>query len=179
MYTTPTNEITNIETLSFYATITTMKKILFIVTLFFLISSTPLSYANDDWQERAKEKAQKAIDACWAISLEDRSSPVTAKMRAGNLNTALCMEKHIVELSETYLFIDDAEKIQRVKDDLEQFRSGYGHFMWMLYNESDLCPRGWCGTYYHVIHNTAYAKQLETVVFDVYRHIEGYKSGAY
>lgn len=153
-----------------------MKKILFIAALFFFISTPISGYA--DWpSEQVKEKAQKAIDTCWAISLEDRDSGVTTRMRSGALDSALCMEKHIVELSQKYLFKNNPDKVQRVKEDLEKFRSGYGHLQWMLYNEIDSCFEGinaGCGTMYHSVHNSAYAKSLEDVILRFYGQIEAY-----
>ena len=59
-----------IETLSFYATITTMKKILFILTVLLCATSSSLSYASDEGRELAKEKAQKAISMIEAITAE-------------------------------------------------------------------------------------------------------------
>ncbi len=77
--------------------------------LLFLILFPSLSYAaSDDMAEEGKYEAmaQKAIDDCWAISQADRDSGNTQRMRAGNLDTALCMEEHIVHLSEKYFSPD-------------------------------------------------------------------------
>ena len=148
-----------------------------LLSLLCFLVTEPSHARSDNWQEIAKEKAQKAIDACWAISEEDRNTGSTILHRKGHLDTALCMEEHIVEISEKYFFKNDPEKVQRVRDDLEKFRFGYGHFHWMLYNEIDQCfenERPGCGTMYHVFHNNKYARALEPVVHNVYRQLKHY-----
>ncbi len=163
-----------IETLSFYATITTMKKILFILTVLLCATSSSLSYASDEGRELAKEKAQKAIDACWAISQEDRDSGVTGRMRSGALDSALCMEEHTLMLSETVLFKNNKQAQAEVKESLEKITDGTGRLYWLLHNSHDGCG-GACGSMYQILHNSQVAKEMEEVVRDFYIKIEDYK----
>lgn len=151
-----------------------MRYIFWVVTLILIFCFIQDTQARpNDWKEIAKEKAQVVIDACWAISEEDRNGS-NASIRQGHLKTALCMEEHIVNISQQYLFKDDPEQVKRVKDDLERFRSGYGHFYWMLYNEVDPCfnnKQSDCGTVFHSFHNYYYAESLERVVINVYEQL--------
>jgi len=128
---------------------------------------------------QAEEKnaaAQKAIDACWAVSQEYRDSGVTAKMREGHLNTALCMEDHIIYLSENYLYKDRPKLVDETKERLEMLRAGYGRIYWNLFNSHDECRTilG-CGTLYHIFHNNYYAVMLESIIKDHYLQIEKYE----
>jgi hypothetical protein len=129
-------------------------------------------------QNTAKQKAQKAIESCWEISEKDRAGS-TASVREGTLNSALCMEEHIVELSKKYFFPHSPHLVLEVKEDLEKTRAGYGRLYWNLYNSLDHCFEGslglGCGTLYHTFHNAEYAKLLEGVIFDFYAQIENYE----
>lgn len=125
-------------------------------------------------QARAQARAQKVIDACRAISQEDRGSGVTSRMREGTLNTALCMEEHIIMLAKTELFKESPEISEKIEQGLEDLRFAYGRFYWDLYNNTDACMP-LCGTFHHVRHSGKYALLLEGILFDCYQEIEIYK----
>ncbi len=157
-----------------------MKKTLIFLCLVAYYFLPIASYAsNDDHKSLAQQKAQQAINACWAISQEDRDSINTNRQRAGILDSALCMEKHIIELSEKYLFPESPSLVSETKKNLEEIRSGYGRLYWNLYNSLDGCyseKHGWrCGTENHTVHNSAYARLLEKIIINCYEQIEEYQ----
>jgi hypothetical protein len=125
-------------------------------------------------QAWAEARAQEVIDACWALSLEDRSSGVTARMRRGALESSQCMRKHILFLSENVLFSKSPDTQRRVKESLEQVHSGIGGFYWEIYNNHDACDLH-CGTMYMIFHNNEVAKTMERILKDSYMHINQYK----
>ena len=138
------------------------------------------AFASDENHKKlAKQKAQQAIDACWTISLEDRSSINTNRQRAGALNTALCMEEHIIMLAGTKLFANDPEAIERTKQNMEKLRFSYGRFYWDLFNGLDACMHPvhgiMCGTENHAVHNIKYARLLEDILHDVYKQMARYE----
>lgn len=150
---------------------------LIIIILFF---SPDNAFALDKkYENLAKQKAQQVIDSCWAISLEDRSSINTNRHRAGALDTALCMEEHIIMLAETKLFASDPEAIERTKQNMEKLRFSYGRFYWDLFNEIDICFEGpvgtGCGTAFFSSHNFHYAYLLENILHDIYEQIARYE----
>lgn len=53
--------------------------------------------------DAAKKHAKKIVDACWAISEEDRASGTTSRMLDGSYNTIDCLEKKIKAISKIYL----------------------------------------------------------------------------
>ncbi len=108
--------------------------------------------------------AEALIDACWAISREDRDSGVTARMRSGGLKTGLCLEDVIVSQAKEMFETDDLERI-KVREKLDQLRNSYGGLYWSIYNEHNGCSP--CGTHGQVLHVLRYATLLESMIRDI------------
>ena len=153
-----------------------IKLILTIATLCMAFFSGTAS--GQDTKEEADRHARKIIDACWAMSEKDRHSGVTSRMRKGALDSALCMENHIIALAEQYFFPDSPDLVEETKKDLKDLRSGYGHFYWNLFNSLDSCytkEQGVrCGAENHIVHNSKYADLLEDVLRDCYHQLYRY-----
>lgn len=102
--------------------------------------------------------AQKLIDACWAISQQDRDSGVTSRMRQGALNSVLCLEDVIADQAEAFKFpLDD------VRANLEKIRFGVGRLYWDIYNGHPGCKPS-CGTFFHVVHLPPIGDVLEEII---------------
>lgn len=148
---------------------------LLIICLLLLFSTITVAHAqSDEVKALAKQKAQKAIDACWAISLADRSSINTNRQRYGTLDSALCMEKHINMLAEEFIFPNSPDLVQQMKDNIEKLRFSYSRIYWDLYNAADGCfadRMTGCGTMFHGTHNWYYAKLLEEIILTSYERI--------
>ena len=156
-----------------------MKLILsFILALLLFVPHSAFAL-DGNHKKLAEQKAQQVVDACWAISLEDRSSINTNRQREGALNTALCMEEHIIMLAETKLFANDPKAIERTKQNMEKLRFSYGRFYWDLFNGLDACFEGpigtGCGTGFFPSHNFQYAYLLEDILHDVYEQMARYE----
>ena len=110
--------------------------------------------------------AQALIDACWAISLEDRSSGVTAEMRRGALKSVLCLEQAILDQVE--ILFPDGEYLSREQaaEKLEQLRFAAGSLYWSIYNGNIACDPS-CGTMWHVMHLASHAQILEQMIRDI------------
>ncbi len=143
----------------------------------FLICSLFSSVAQASDQntfDKAEQEAQKVIDACWAISQEDRNSIDNSRARKGILNSALCMRDHIIYLSETVLFKGDSETQQEVEDSLQKIKVGTGQLYWHLNNNHKRCTKSFCGTMYYSSHNSTTARAMENILKDFYRKIAEY-----
>ncbi|MCE7887209.1 MAG: hypothetical protein DYH13_06875 [Alphaproteobacteria bacterium PRO2] len=99
-------------------------------------------------------------------------------MREGILDTALCLEDHITELTNKTLFLEDQQYRNETKDDLEKLRFSYGRLYWNLYNSHDRCydkKRGiQCGSQYHSMHNSMYVDLLSSILVDIYEQLIEY-----
>lgn len=145
--------------------------------LCFITPAHATSSITAEWEgirARAGARAQKVIDACWAISQEDRDSGVTSRMREGGLKSALCLQEHIIMLAKTELFTESPEISEQIEQKFHNLHAAYASFYWDLYNSIDPCS-AWCGTENHVVHNGEYAHLLEKIVRDVYQQMERYK----
>ena len=109
--------------------------------------------------------AEKIIQDCWAISLEDRSSGSTDRQRAGHLDTALCLEDQVIKHAS--VFHDTPEFTQSaLKERFTQLNKIYGRFYWDIYNDHKGCRRS-CGTIFQSFHNAELAKLYENMLRDV------------
>ncbi len=109
--------------------------------------------------------AQKIIDQCWAISLEDRSSGNTQRHRAGHLETALCLEKAIVA-NASQILRGPEYTAENLKKKFLDLRFLYGRFYWDLNTNNRGCDP-FCGTENNVTHNWELAKLYEGILKDV------------
>ncbi len=82
---------------------------------------------------------QAVIDACWAVSKEDRESPVTERWRDGHLKTALCLENKIFDLLDTLRFGEFTINREESERDLKKARNALGMIYSMIYFDSDYC----------------------------------------
>ncbi|MBT3238041.1 MAG: hypothetical protein HOK06_00240 [Rhodospirillaceae bacterium] len=117
--------------------------------------------------------AQTLIDACWAISLELRSSISNADMRAGNLKTALCLSDEIAKNAS--VVIDDSMlSKEEITKKMVKIKDAYGSFYWSLYNDVEACGLS-CGTENTIYHNWSLAKLYERILTDVVNQRKKYK----
>lgn len=151
-----------------------MRAFILIAALFLNACAHSSAAPEHDFHARAQSDAQTIIDACWAISQDDRDSGVTSRMREGGLNTALCMEHAFLDLISKHMNKDDAEAQKRYADNIETLRMSYGRIIWDLYNDHDGCDP-MCGTMFHVFHNGVYAHLLEDLLLQTSQQIVDYE----
>ena len=110
--------------------------------------------------------AQALIDACWAISLEDRSSGVTGRMRYGGAITVECLEEVILDQIE--ILFPDGEYLSReqAKQKLDAFAEAVQTMYWSIYNGNIACNPS-CGTMWHVKHLGSHARILEDMIRNI------------
>ena len=137
------------------------------LALSFYLFVTPWAAGSGGADEKGID-AQALIDACWAISLEDRSSGVTARHREGALNSVLCLEEVILDQVE--ILFPDGEYLSREQaaEKLERLRFAVGSLYWSIYNENIACDPS-CGTIWHPLHLHANARVLEQMIRDIVR----------
>ncbi len=135
------------------------------LALSFYLFVTPWAAGSGGADEEGID-AQALIDACWAISLEDRSSGVTARHREGALNSALCLEEVI--LDQVDVLFPDGEYLSREQaaEKLERLRFAAGSLYWSIYNENIACDPS-CGTMWHPMHLASHAQILEQMIRDI------------
>lgn len=116
--------------------------------------------------------AEELIEGCWAISLDLRSNPNTDAIRAGHLDTALCLEEAIIKYASEFIDPDYLNK-EEITDQMKQLRTVFGSFYWSLYNENLACEFS-CGRFFHSFHNNATANAymviLENVMFQLHEY---------
>ena len=112
--------------------------------------------------------AQALIDACWAISLEDRSSGVTGRMRHGAAKTVRCLEDVILDQVE--ILFPDGEYLSReqAKQKLDALAEAVQTMYWSIYNGNIACDPS-CGTYWHDLHLHGNAHILEHMLREIIR----------
>ena len=110
--------------------------------------------------------AQALIDACWAISLEDRSSGVTARHREGILESVLCLEEVILDQVE--VLFPDGKYLSReqAKQKLDALAEAIQTMYWLIYNENIACVPS-CGTIWYTGHLSANARVLEDMIRNI------------
>jgi len=115
--------------------------------------------------------AQALIDGCWEISLEKRSTPTTAIIREGILDTVLCLENVVVDQFRLYnprlsLPRDNDPKtttIDKVGKKLEELRFSAGGLYWWIFTDNPGCDPT-CGTMKHTFHLSENARILERMI---------------
>lgn len=137
------------------------------LALSFYLFVTPWAAGSGGADEKGID-AQALIDACWAISLEDRSSGVTARHRKGILESVLCLEQAILDQVE--ILFPDGEYLSREQaaEKLERLRFAAGSLYWSIYNENIACDPS-CGTYWHDLHLHGNAHILEHMLREIVR----------
>lgn len=109
--------------------------------------------------------AEDLIKHCWDISEEKRATPNTAVMRAGNLDTALCLEQEIIKHASALLHKTTKTKTEIIKL-MKTIRFSYGGLYWDLYNNNKGCDP-FCGTENHIRHNWELAKLYEKILNNI------------
>ena len=138
-----------------------------VILLFFIplcliscVHTAQESAAPTPLQEKTQAHAQKIIDACWAISEEDRNSGVTARMRQGTYNTIECLFNSIKRISGKMLKRKET-KTEFVRA-LEQFTESAYHLYYDIFNAHKECAP--CGTVYHVVYLGHVSGLLEDIL---------------
>ena len=116
-------------------------------------SSFRAKYAPDHFAafDAGSRESQQMVQACWAISLEDRSSINNPRQREGHLKTVLCLEEKVAALRRTLGFGGTTLSDEETREALEQIRTAIGRIYWMIGNHSDYCHPG-CGTMWYTYH---------------------------
>jgi hypothetical protein len=130
------------------------------VTLACLLTASPALAGGDVSGEPFQPiDAQAMIDACWDLTIEQRSGS-NADAREGILLSDLCLEERIADQFEA-LFDPEVLSREEVAQELKAIRFAYGGLVWKLYNEHEGCPRGHCGTIYFTFHVSEVAHFME------------------
>ena len=97
--------------------------------------------------------AEPLIDACMALSKEDRNSGVTTRMRSGSARSIACLEGVIRDQAEA-LFDEETLDSLKLKQQLARIAEGYQALYWAIYNKHRACglPHMACESNYQVIH---------------------------
>ena len=101
--------------------------------------------------DAGSSKSYEMVDACWAISLKDRSSPNTPRQREGHINTVFCLEGRVAELRRTLGFGGTTLSEEETYTALYKVRLALGRIYWMIGNDSEYCG-GHCGTMWFIFH---------------------------
>ena len=118
--------------------------------------------------------ADTIIKKCWDKSEKLRSTGNTNDARAGNLESALCLEKAIVDNAAD--FIDPSSLTRKqIAEKMKQIRFALGGFYWSLYNEHKGCPFPSCGTIFYSFHNSLLAHAYEEILRNVIDQRKQYK----
>jgi len=145
----------------------TSKFILIIYVAFIGLGMIPPAFAGEKKQVDPKTipNAEDLIKHCWDISEEKRSTPNTAIMRAGNLDTALCLRKQINFHGS--ILIDETSLTEKTIETLiGNIHDAYGRLYWILFNENKGCNPS-CGTENYIRHNWETAKLYEKILTDI------------
>ena len=120
--------------------------------------------------------AQPLIDACLALSKEDRDSGVTARMRSGGARSIGCLQGVIRDQAEA-LFDEESLNSLDLEEQLTKIRKGYQTLYWAIYNDHRACrfPRMECGTFYHVFHLGEHSSLLEKIIRDMVEQRNEYR----
>lgn len=95
-------------------------------------------------------------------------------MRAGNLDSALCLEKAIIDNAADFIEPESLSRDQ-IAAKMKEIRFALGGFYWSLYNEHKGCPFPSCGTLFYVMHNTLLARAYEDILRNVIDQRKRYK----
>ena len=111
--------------------------------------------------------AEDLIKHCWDISEEKRASGVTAEMRKGALDSAICLKKEITIQAQA-LIKDTSITKDEISALLENLNAAYGRLYWLMFNENKACTPS-CGTMNHPLHNAYVARAYESILKDIIR----------
>jgi len=109
--------------------------------------------------------AEDLIKHCWDISEEKRSTPNTALWREGHLDTALCLEKEIINHA-SHLIYEGFYSRTKIESEIRLIGKTFGNFYSAMYNENHACMPS-CGTIRYTWHITKISKLYEQMLTDV------------
>ena len=121
----------------------------------------------------ANPEAQKIIDGCWKISQEKRDSGGTLEMREGAADTAACLEKAILDQTET-LFDPQTLSRKDAQGQIDRLREAYEGYYDALLNHNRGCAPD-CGSENQPVPSMEYAKVLEKMLRDIFEVREEYE----
>jgi len=113
---------------------------------------------------------QAIIDACWAVSKEDRESGVNSRMREGHVWTSVCLEKKVIELLDTLKFGESFISRAEAKQELDNLRTSVHRLYWMIYNDNEHCGMS-CGSMWFAQHLPTHSKLLEDMIRTMIRQV--------
>ncbi|MBF0247565.1 MAG: hypothetical protein HQL36_05770 [Alphaproteobacteria bacterium] len=111
--------------------------------------------------------ADELIQHCWDISEEKRASGVTAEMRKGALESALCLKTEVAAQAEALIKTTSVSK-EEISALLENINAAYGRLYWLMFNENKACTPS-CGTMNQAMHNAYVARAYEFILKDLIR----------
>lgn len=114
----------------------------------------------------ASPEAQAIIDGCWKISQDQRDSGVTPEMREGAADTVACLEKAVVDQTET-LFDPQTLSRKEAQGEIDRLREAYEGYYDALLNHNRGCAPD-CGSENQPVPNIEYAKLLEKMLRDIF-----------
>ena len=143
-----------------------------ILALGFVISMYGISptFAGGGTQAEKKVEipnAEDLIKQCWKISKEKRDSGITAEMRKGALDSALCLKQEVATQA-TALIQKTSITKEELSELLDNLNAAYGRLYWLMFNENKAC-RPSCGTMNHPLHNAYVARAYELILKDLIR----------
>mgnify|MGYP001549492311 CR=1 FL=1 len=138
-----------------------------IVALLFFVSNNGVAWAG----QATPERAQQIINDCLEISRESRESIHIDEMRVGNLENTLCLEKHIIQITETEMFQNQPEVVEETKKQLEDIRNSAGNLYWNIFNNGDHClldtSNQPCGIGKQPIHNYMVGTIMKNILINI------------
>lgn len=140
----------------------------FVLVCAFSIWGTLPAIAGGNFGSKASiqiPNTEDLIKHCWDISEEKRSTPNTAMMREGHLDTALCLEQEIITHAAA-LIEETSMTRKQIVSLINNLHDAYGRLYWMMYNENKGCGFS-CGTIHHPRHNTQVALLYEKILWDI------------
>ena len=114
-------------------------------------------------QEKTQAHAQKIIDACWAISEEDRANPDFGIIDRGHYATAQCLEDHYIKL----FLIKDSYYLKKQKSEIRNQFQNLRKIYTDLYIDIIDIPSFFESGYTSNSANTEYSLLLENILSDL------------
>jgi len=140
--------------------------ILICTTLLGLGSATP-AFAEERTRIESNTipNAEDLIKHCWDISEEKRATPSTGTMLDGHIDTALCLEKEIINHA-SHLIYEGFYSRGKIESEIRLIGKTLGNFYSAMYNENHACTPS-CGTIRYTWHMSIVSKLYEQMLTDV------------
>lgn len=143
------------------------------VAVAWLLVSSPALAGGDDSPGAPFQPldAQAMIDACWAMTYEQRLGS-TVDTREGIFASVVCLEEQILAQFAALLPPTTLSRLTAAHK-LETIREAYTDLYWHIYNENKGC--GFCPTQYYSSDLSAWADVLERMLRDTVEQRNRYK----